>query len=254
MTDKIVPPPQKFENHIGLVHLQTALGLRWANASGLRMEYDDLFQEASLAFIAAAKGFDPDAGVKFSAYYTKVAFSQFRQTIGRMTGVKNLNGKQREEIIERKAENKRRGALALPPLKDMNYGLRPVQFSEMTSQDGEFEPFEETLVSTAKTPEQALEFKQEWEAATSKLSPLALLIVSWLSDPPPELMTELAKKRIHAEKCDEAGARLSGMRDGLSVNAVTKFLTMVNPNIPNGQIALAKHELVEMVKQLEMQE
>ncbi|UUZ75403.1 hypothetical protein LP414_27185 [Polaromonas sp. P1(28)-13] len=95
MTETVVHAPPKFEDHIGIIHMQAKFGLKWAHGAGVRMDYDDMFQEASLAFLAAAKGYDPETGLKFSTYFTKVAFSQFRQTIGVMTGVKNLNTTQR---------------------------------------------------------------------------------------------------------------------------------------------------------------
>ncbi|UUZ75404.1 hypothetical protein LP414_27190 [Polaromonas sp. P1(28)-13] len=137
---------------------------------------------------------------------------------------------------------------------DMNYGLRPMQFSEVNASDEEGDPFVETLASDTLTPEEALEFKQSWIAATANLSPLALLIVEWLRDPPPELVAELSKKLAHADKCETAGVRAYGLRDGLSISSVTKFMAMVTPEMKPEEAALAKSELVEMVKQLEMQE
>lgn len=247
-------PPQQYKDHIGLIHLQAKFGFKWACQSGLIMAYDDLYQEACIAFLKAAEGYDPDTGLKFSTYFTKVAFSQFRQTIGVMTGVKNLNPRQRTEIIDRKAENKRRAKAGLPQLKDISYGLRPMQFSEVEGSGEDFSSFEDGLPSDCRTPEQLLEFKQEYEKATANLSPLAALIVEWLRDPPQELLTELNKKLAFSEQGQDgrAESRKYGLRDGLTVTNVARFLSLVDGNsITVEQLVMAKGELNQIVKQLE---
>lgn len=251
----VTAAPQRFEDHIGLIHLQAKFGLRWAGGAGVQMEYDDMYQEASLAFIAASAGFNPDAGVKFSAYYTKVAFSQFRKTIGAMTGLKKLNDTQRAEIAERRAENKRRGAAALAPLPDINYGIRATPFSAMGAEgDDEFSPYEGTLESLSRSPEELLEAKQELQQATAKLSPLAQLVVEWLKSPPPELLKELAKSAAYASYSQASGAELRQLQDGLTINSIGKFLRMVDVNLRQEDTMQVRAELMNVVKQLERQE
>lgn len=242
----------QFKDNVGLVHFQAKRGFKWASGSGLNLSYDDMFQEASLAFVVAANGFKPEAGYKFSAYYTMVAFSEFRKSIGIMTGVKNLNKGQRAEIDARSEENSRLSLLGLPQLPNVNYGLAPVNMSSLGTLDGaegEGESFEAGIASNARTPEDIYEAKQAWEAATVNLSPLAGLIAEWLRDPPPEMLKEFACQRAYAEECTAAGVRASS-DDGVSLKAVTKFMRLVG-DIPERQMLLAQAELLDAVKQIE---
>lgn len=241
----------RFEDNIGLVHLQAKFGHKWAMSAGATsLDYQDLFQEASLAFLNAAEGFDPDKDVKFSAYYTKAAYSQFRKAIGMQTGVKNLNADQRGQIADRREENRRRGAAALPPLDDMNFGLRPVSMSELGYEDGD--PFEDTLDSEVATPEQILERRQCFEQATANLSPLAQLMVDWLMEPPPEFADEIRAQQEHVEVRTKLGLRSPvAMRKGECIDNIGRFLQLVYPQLKEGQIALAKAELMAMIKQIE---
>lgn len=240
-----------YEENIGLVHTQAKFGFKWAQGAGLSMDYEDMFQEASEAFLLAANGYKPETGLKFSTYYTKAAFSQFRKTIGVMTGVKNLNDDQRAEIAARKEENKKRAAAAMAPLLDCNYGLNPMAFSHMGvegEEDGH--PFEESLESEVASPEEILEFKQTWERATANLSPLAQLIVEWLRNPPPELLKELNCQMVHADRRNLHGLRAYGLRDGLTIANIGKFLKLVS-NVSDGELTLAKAELEELTKRIE---
>ena len=241
-----------FKDNVGLVHNQAKQGFKWAQGAGLALDYDDMFQEASLAFVLAAETYDPESGFKFSAYYTKAAFSQFRKTIGVMSGVKNLNTLQRNEIAARKALNKERLAQALPELPNCNYGLRPLYFSHMTDTDGgeHRDSFESGLMSECQSPEEILEHKQEWEKATDKLSPLAQLVVGWLRNPPPALLKELAGQMAHADELNEHGIRVYGLRDGLSIQNIGKFLQMIS-NVPEGELMLVKAELLQLQKNAE---
>lgn len=241
-----------FEENIGLVHTQAKLGFKWAQGAGLSMDYEDMFQEASEAFLLAAAGYKPESGLAFSTYYTKAAFSQFRKTIGVMTGVKNLNPTQREEIAARKAENARRRAAAEPELPECNYGLAPVMFSHLAVgvDDDEHRSFEDTLESESQTPEELLEFKQLMDEATANLSPLAALILEWLRDPPPELLRELRCQMAHAEERNAHGLRAYGLRDGLTIANIGKFIKLVS-NVTDSELALAKAELEQLSKRIE---
>jgi hypothetical protein len=246
----------RYEEHIGLIHLQAKKGFKWAHGAGSGLEYEDMFQVASAAFCIAAEGFNPDSGHKFSTYYTQVAFSEFRKEIGIMTGVKNLNDGQREEIAARKEENKSRRAAGLPELPEMNYGLAPVSFGAMTApgEDGELAtPFEATLADESMSPEEQLERRQIWDQATANLSPLARLIVDWLRDPPDELMREIEAQRVYADRCTAAGKRAHGLRDGLTIAAVCKFLELIG-DVKRRELLLAEKELMDVVKAIDKED
>lgn len=246
----------RYEDNIGLIHLQAKQGFKWAHGAGSGLDYEDMFQVASAAFCIAAEGFNPEAGHKFSTYYSQVAFTEFRREIGIMTGVKNLNDEQRAEIAARKAENKQRRKDGLPELPEMNYGLAPVRFGDMTVQGEEGEaatPFEATLAAECMSPEEQLERRQVWEQATANLSPLASLIVDWLRDPPEELVREIEAQRAHADQCNAVGKRAYGLRDGLTIAAVSKFLQLIG-DVPKRELMLAEAELMKVVEAIEKED
>lgn len=239
-----------FKDNLGLIHFQAKRGFKWASGAGLTLDYEDLFQEASLAFVVASRGFDPEHGGKFSTYYTMVAFSHFRNITGLMSGVKNLNETQRQEIADRHAENQRRAQAALAPLDNCNYGLRPINFSALKTD--EETDFESSLAGDGRTPEEILEAKQIFENAFQKLSPLAQLVVEWLENPPPELVRELNAQRAYASKCVGDGHR-SDTRCGTTFANVTDFLQMA-ANVSDGEVIAVKAELGRMVKRMEKEE
>ncbi|MPQ56340.1 sigma factor [Duganella sp. FT27W] len=242
----------KIEENIGLVHFHAKRGFKWADGAGSGLTYEDMFQVASLAFWTAVQGFNPDNGNGFAAYYGMVAYSEFRKEIGVMTGVKNLNPGQRSDIEARKQENARRRAAGEAQLPEMNYGLAPVSFGEIGggNEDGDFTPFEDTLASPERTPEEIVEFRQQWELATAGISPLAELVIDWLRDPPPALQQELASQAAHADLITAAGGRAHGLRDGVSVKAVIKFLAMVG-DVSREELMMVEAELRGIVSKLE---
>lgn len=244
-------PTVRFEDHVGLVHQQAKFGFRWADGAGCGLSYEDMFQIASMAFLIAAEKYDPATGFKFSAYYTQAAFSEFRREIGIMTGVKNLNADQRAEIAARKEENTLRRQQGLPELPNVNYGLRAVSFTDLDHQDEDGHGgYEESLASSARTPEEIVEFQQVWEEVTADLSPLALLMVEWLRNPPPELMRELAAQEAYADRALAAGKRPKGLRDGVSVATVKRFMALAT-DAPKGELMLAEAELEKVVERIE---
>lgn len=243
-------PAIKFEDNVGLVHLQAKHGLHWAKGAGAALDYEDMYQIASEAFLVAAQGYDPDAGYKFSAYYTMTAFSHFRKEIGLMTGVKNINAGQKAEIIERKEENARRRAAGVAELPDIRYGVRTTSFTDMNRDGEDADPFEQTLACDAMTPEEALEFKQVWAEITGNLSPLAALIVEWLRDPPAALLDELRKQEAYAGEADKVGKRTYGLREGVTIKAIGKFVRLVS-DVPRGELIKAEVELEKVVEAIE---
>jgi hypothetical protein len=242
----------RFEDHVGLVHLQAKQGFKWAHGAGSGLDYEDMFQVASAAFCIAAEGFNPDAGHKFSTYYSQVAFTEFRKEIGVMTGVKNLNEGQRAEILARKEENKTLRSQGKAEKPEMNYGLAPMHFSAMTvpGDDESGTPFEATLASDSMTPEEQVEARQMWEQATANLSPLASLMVEWLRDPPDELLVELDAQRAHADQCNAIGKRTYGLRDGITIAAIGRFLQMIG-DVTKRELMLAEAELMKVVELIE---
>jgi len=240
--------PIRFEDHKGIVHMQAKFGLRWAHGVGLAMDYDDMFQEASVAFVQAAAGFDPDKGIKFSAYFTMAAFSQFRKTIGVMSGVKNLNRHQRQEITDRKEENKTLTAAGLQSRPDYNYGLKPMRFSELTLMGEEGgESFEARIASDEPTPEEILEEAQERQVALRRLSPLSQLVVEWLQDPPEALLKELMGQASH----DVLGTNEVPCGGDVTVQSIGRFLKLISDDLSDADIVKVDSELTSIRRKYE---
>lgn len=240
-----------FKANLGLVHFHAKRGFAWAQQAGVPLSYEDMFQEASMAFVVASRGFDPDSGNKFSTYFTRAAHSAFSKAVGRFTGVKRLNDDMKAEVAERDEENARRRAAALPELPSMQYAIPTSNFSELEAmgEDGS-EPFESSLTADCQSPEEIVETKQLMERAMAQLSPLASLIVDWLRDPPPELVKELQSQRAHAIYADEQGVHARAMKEGISLVSVKKFLTLVG-GATERELILAEAELRRAVIQIE---
>lgn len=240
-----------FKENIGLVHFHAKRGFARAQQAGVPLSYDDMFQEASMAFVMAARGFDPEAGVKFSAYYTRAAHSHFSKAIGRFTGVKRLTDEMKVEIAERDEENARRRAAAEPELPSRHYSIASRNFSDMEGQSDEAgDPFEASIASESQSPEEIIETKQLMDRAMASLSPLANLMVDWLRDPPPELVSELRSQRAHAAVAEEVGVHARAMKEALSLVTVKKFLTMLG-GATERELSMAECELRNAVKYIE---
>jgi DNA-directed RNA polymerase specialized sigma24 family protein len=70
----------RLESHLGLIHKLCFKVHKRTAAMGLSLDYEDLFQEACIAWMNAAKKFDPDAGFYFSTYLG-------RSVLNRLNGV-----------------------------------------------------------------------------------------------------------------------------------------------------------------------
>jgi hypothetical protein len=247
----------RFEDHKGLIHMQAMNGYRWAQGAGAGgvLDYNDMFQVASLAFYVAAAGYNPDSGHKFSTYYTQVAFSEFRKEIGIITGVKNLNEGQRAEIAARKEENGRRRAAGMRELPDIRYGLEPTQFSNMPlGDDIRDEPFEAALADRdGIDPATRIEQADLWAKEEAGLSPLARVIVDMLRDPPEQLLQEIAAKRAYADECTAFGKRAYGLRDGITLAAICDFLALIG-DLTKRELTMAQGELMRAVERIEKAE
>lgn len=242
-----------FEANIGLVHFHAKRGFARAQQAGVPLTYEDIFQEASLAFVLSTRGFNPDMGVKFSAYYTRAAHTQFTKAIAKFTGIKRLTDDMKEEIAARDEENQRRRTEGRKELPSMRYDVMATNFSDIGNanpEDDSHTPFEQTIPGEYQSPEEIVETRQLMAQAMANLSPLASLIMEWLQDPPPALLEELASQRAHALHADEQGVSVRGMDDGISIKSVRKFLTLMG-EVSEREFVRAEAELRRAVKQIE---
>lgn len=136
---------------------------------GAPMDFDDLMQEASIAFIKARKGFDPTLGVKFSTYLWRAVSNNLRRTAGKrldqMRGVVSLD------------EERTEGGSTL----------------------------HEVIAGENEDPEDRIENRRRAVDRLSRLSPLALKVVLTLNSPPPEMAREIKRQRAFSVICGLEG-------------------------------------------------
>ncbi len=67
-----------YEAHIGMLRLLTNKAYGITKQTGVRVDYDDLFQLMCVGFTKALKGFDPDRGIQFTTYYGRACWNGFQ--------------------------------------------------------------------------------------------------------------------------------------------------------------------------------
>lgn len=74
----------RYEDHVGLLR-KLARG-QWGIMQGLgiEVEFDDIFQEMSLAYCAALSGYNPEYGITFSAYLGRTALNNWAKVKDRL--------------------------------------------------------------------------------------------------------------------------------------------------------------------------
>lgn len=230
-----------FKGNVGLVHLIARKCFGWTSALGVSVDYEDVFQDVSMAFVTAATSFDPTQGIKFSAYLTRAAMNEVRKTVGRMTGLKRLNESEKEALSKLEADNKQRAANGQEQ-KSNFMGLSLTSFEDIRTEEG-IDPVE-MIESESKTPEQILQERQEWMNRVANLSPLAKLMEDMLRNPPQELLRELDSQYANAKLAVEQGLAEKAVRPYVSLRAVSDFIGMVS-DVSRAELATAESELLK---------
>lgn len=158
-----------YKENMGLVRRVAIKVHARALAMGLSLPYDDIEQEASIVFLRAYEGFNPDLGFKFSTYFTKSAYNQLNKYL------ETQGGKDREEL-----------------------GLFSMHAA--VHDDGEPIDMESMIEGDFDTPEECLEEKQLIEYITNSISPLANQMIQFVVDPPPELQEEFQASRSGSDR------------------------------------------------------
>lgn len=230
----------EFESNIGLVHVVARKCYGWAKALGVAMDYDDVFQEVSLAYVTAQRGFNPQLGLKFSSYLTRAALNQMRKSIGAMTGMKRLTDADREALRVIKEENDRRALNGQPALSSY-MGLSVVYIEDMTSD--EFGDPVDMFVADMPTPEEEVIAKKEWDAVERSLSPLARMMAEMLRNPPSLLLEEINAQNAHMELAVSKGELQRIRRATLNLKSIANFIQLAVP-VRREQLLLAENELL----------
>lgn len=129
----------------------------------LPLEYDDLFQEASIAFVDAKRAFNPDRGTKFITY------------VG--CAVSNRLNKVVSESIASKTS------------------MMTISLDDQVAED---HSMHEQIADNSPTAEDILTVEQTIQKALTKLSPLSRKVIEWVESPPQELRDEF---RAYQERC-----------------------------------------------------
>lgn len=202
-----------YQENIGLVHHIARKLFGWTQSLNLPMDYDDVFQEVSLAFVTAAANYDESQGVKFSAYLSRAAHNQIRKTVGVMTGLKRLNEEEKTKLAAAKEANETSDFI----------GLSFTSFEDMTGTE-EGSALDIIPSSQVDTADSAL-FQSEWEREMKKMSPLAKAIIGLIQDPPKELVEELNCQYEHAKIAVSMRRAERAVRVFVSLRSVCDFLT-----------------------------
>lgn len=229
-----------YKENIGLIHLITRKCLGWVMALGVQLDYEDVFQEVSLAFVTASRQYDPSTGIKFSAYLTRAAYNQIRKTVGVLTGAKRLNDKEKQLLAKLTDENKELVA-AGRETKSTFFGLSVVSIEDMAGEDDQ-NPID-MFAAAGKSPEVIASETQEWENAVSQLSPLALLLADMLKEPPAALLSELQSQFEFEKIAVERKQMAKATRPFVTLKAVSGFVAKISDVTP-AELLKAEAELI----------
>lgn len=143
-----------YQDHIGLVHQFARKGWGRMIAAHVAVEYDDVVQEMSVTFTKAVRAYDPEHGGSFSAYVGRAIWNDFNRYANK-----------------RIAENMELGLVSMQELEG----------------DGEEGGHFDVIADTARTPEEALERKQDMLENLRSLKPTARFLAAQLISPDPAL-------------------------------------------------------------------
>jgi RNA polymerase sigma factor (sigma-70 family) len=152
-----------YQANTGLAHRVAVKVFARLMSMGAAVEFDDVFQEASLIMQRAYEKFDPSRGFKFSTYYTRSAYNELNKFV----------------------ESYEKDCTVL--------GVMSIQAAR--GDDGDELDMESTIDGHHTSPEEALEHKQLFESIERKLSPLAFFLLQVSVDPPEQLVREFNVQR-----------------------------------------------------------
>jgi DNA-directed RNA polymerase sigma subunit (sigma70/sigma32) len=180
---------EQYEAHEGLVHSTARAGYRRALTLGASLEFDDVLQEARIAFLNANDGYKPETGFAFSTYYTYCAWSQFRKMFKR-------DGLVAEKVKEDDVEAQAYG-LKTKYVRRVSI-VSADALMERATEDGEGSLYDLREDESSPSPEATLEMRQQLAYLTAKLSPQAKAILSAWVTPGEQLKAELQRVAAHS--------------------------------------------------------
>lgn len=207
---------QYYAQNVGLVHQVARRGHQRLLALGAPLEYDDVFQELSAIFVRSYELFDPEQG-RFSTYFMNAAY----HTVNKIA----------DKVITERVENR-------------THSIQEMDARSANSEGGA--SFAETIASSAPTPEEEAHRMECLLALESRLSPVALMIVSWLIDPPDFVEREFQAQQAHAELGRSRGLAVRSRREPC-LSFVCDMLIRI-AQIPKGTVRDARAEVQRIVE------
>jgi RNA polymerase sigma factor (sigma-70 family) len=184
-----------YKANVGLVHSVSKKGYARLRSAGVGLDYDDVFQEMSIVFLKAYTGFDESQGFKFSTYYVRAAYNKLNTWAQKMIDERVQHG--------------------IVSIQELNH-----------AEDGE-NSLEDVLLVDHTTPEAQYRVTEFLQHLNDTLSPLASLILAWVLQPPPQVMTELTKAEANAQYGRSLGYNSRCMMD-ITPRYIASFIQMIS--------------------------
>lgn len=200
MSNELVGPEWKdYERFVAQMSWKS---YRRARASGLQLEFDDIYQEASIAYIRASKTFNPALGYRFITYLGAAI----------MTTLANYKHRQ-----------------------DRQLAGRTVSIDSMLNEEGDAY---EIFPGSEGSPLDELCVVDGLQEAMRELGPLGAQMVEWMIDPPPEIEAELNALRWKFAEMTRRGMR----RNVVTLDMDVRFLLgeLLPKLIPENQAAVKR--------------
>lgn len=208
MTD--VQDQTSWENCYRLLHQFCHEYMKKAQRSGLNVDYDDLFQEASLAYLNAKQTFDPTRGFRFITYMGTCACNQ----LGRFLGGEF---------------NRRRHQVSLAPETD----------------ETQEEQLERMGASECDSIEEDIDFEKLRHRIRLRLSPPARRVLDILESPPPEIVEELRATQAKA-RIARAQGRAVKSHKAVNFAFLARHILPITHNMSRAKIYQIRTELTSV--------
>lgn len=182
-----------YKDNVKLVHKFARKVFARAKTIGAPMEYEDVFQEASLVFLKCFQSFDPNAGFAFSSYFSRAFYFE----------VNKILADYETEIIKS--------------------GTRSIEEYEG---DSEQAWLLEVIPSNEPTPEELLELSETSRILVEKVSGNLALVIELLVNPHQWMVDELLHLRRHVEYARSQGIEKRAKPE-ITIDHVCRCLTMI---------------------------
>ena len=206
-----------FEANKGLVYKVSMAAMRRISQSGIAVDFNDIYQVASEAFIRCYQGYDPTSGFQFSTYFWKSAMNAVNAAFSPL-------------IRER-----------------MEYGT--VSVEEMTANASRGEDDEvsmaDVVLKDTTDPQSLVAIREFLADVDARLSPLAKLILNWLIDPPDDLLEAIESQTAHAIYARSLGFVRRAPTLNLRPRAIGSYLIDIH-GVDRGKVRLALEEIKQV--------